>query len=83
VIAKQFSFSPRERQAVEWLLQGLSSKEIADRMEISSHTVNSFIRTIMIKMGVSNRSGILGKIITASIKRDSVTSPESNSASSY
>jgi DNA-binding CsgD family transcriptional regulator len=83
VIAKQFNFSPRERQAVEWLLQGLSSKEIADRMEISCHTVNSFIRTIMIKMGVSNRSGILGKIITASIKRDSVTPQQSNSASGY
>jgi DNA-binding CsgD family transcriptional regulator len=82
LIAKQFNFSPRERQAVEWLLQGLSSKEIADKMKISCHTVNSFIRTIMIKMGVSNRSGILGKIITSSFKRDSVSAPQSNSAPS-
>jgi len=73
LIAKQFNISRRERQTLEWLSQGLSSKEIADRMKISSHTVNSFIRTIMIKMGVSNRSGILGKLITTSSTRDSST----------
>jgi DNA-binding CsgD family transcriptional regulator len=81
LIASQFNISRRERQAVEWLLQGLSSKEIADRMKISSHTVNSFIRTIMIKMGVSNRSGILGKMITANFTRNSVTPQEPDSAS--
>lgn len=79
LIAKQFNISRRERQTLEWLSQGLSSKEIADRMKISSHTVNSFIRTIMIKMGVSNRSGILGKLITTNSKRDSGTPQEPGS----
>ncbi len=65
-IAQQFKFSPREQQAVEFLLQGLSGKEIADRMKISFHTVNTFFRLIMIKMGVSSRSAILAKIIQAS-----------------
>lgn len=62
-IARQFSFSQREQQAVEFLLQGLSSKQIADRMKISPNTVNTFFRLIKIKMGVSRRSGILAKII--------------------
>jgi DNA-binding CsgD family transcriptional regulator len=69
--AQQFSLSPREQQAVEFLLQGLSSKEIAVRMKISPNTVNTFFRLIMIKMGVSSRSGILAKMITASFDGDS------------
>lgn len=72
LVAKKFNVSRRERQTVEWLLQGLSSKEIAAKMNISSHTVNSFIRTVMIKMGATNRAGILGKIITASFHSNSV-----------
>jgi DNA-binding CsgD family transcriptional regulator len=63
--AQQFNFSPREQQTVEFLLQGLSSKEIADRMKISPNTVNTFFRLVMIKMGVSSRFGILGKMISA------------------
>jgi DNA-binding CsgD family transcriptional regulator len=62
-IAQLFNFSERERQAVELLLQGLSNKEIANRMNISPNTVNTFFRLIMIKMGVSSRSGILAKMI--------------------
>jgi Bacterial regulatory proteins, luxR family len=48
---------------VEFLLSGLSSKEIADRMKISPNTVKATLRVVMIKMGVSTRSGIVGKII--------------------
>jgi DNA-binding CsgD family transcriptional regulator len=64
-IVKQFSLSPREQQAVEYLLMGLTSKEIADRMKISANTVKAFLRLVMVKMGVSTRSGIVGKIVTA------------------
>ena len=64
--AQQFKLSRREQQAVELLLQGLSNKEIANRMNISPNTVNTFFRLIMIKMGVSSRSGILARMIRAS-----------------
>jgi DNA-binding CsgD family transcriptional regulator len=70
-IARQFNFSRREQQAVELLLQGLSNKEIANRMNISPNTVNTFFRLIMIKMGVSSRSGILAKMIKASFSSGS------------
>jgi DNA-binding CsgD family transcriptional regulator len=65
-IAQQFKLSQREQQVVELLSQGLSSKEMADRMNISSHTVNTFFRLIMIKMGVSSRYAILAKMIRTS-----------------
>jgi DNA-binding CsgD family transcriptional regulator len=45
------------------LLQGLTSKEIAQRMGISPNTVKAFLRLVMVKMGVSTRSGIVGKIV--------------------
>jgi DNA-binding CsgD family transcriptional regulator len=71
-IAQQFKFSRREEQAVELLLQGLSNKEIANRMNISPNTVNTFFRLIMIKMGVSSRSGILARMIRVSFSSASI-----------
>jgi DNA-binding CsgD family transcriptional regulator len=32
-------------------------------MKISPNTVKAFLRIVMVKMGVSTRSGILGKVI--------------------
>jgi DNA-binding CsgD family transcriptional regulator len=61
-IAEQFDLTQRERETVEFLLQGLTSKEIASRMKISPNTVKAFLRLVMVKMQVSTRSGIAGKI---------------------
>lgn len=61
-ISKQFELTQRERETVELLLQGLTSKEIANRMAISPNTVKAFLRLVMVKMGVSTRSGIIGRI---------------------
>jgi DNA-binding CsgD family transcriptional regulator len=71
-MAQLFNLSEREKQAVELLLQGFSNKEIANRMNISPNTVNSFFRLIMIKMGVSSRSGILARMIRASFSSASI-----------
>jgi DNA-binding CsgD family transcriptional regulator len=60
--SEMFGFTPRENQTVELLLQGLTSKEIATRLEISPNTVKAFVRLVMVKMGVTTRSGIVGKI---------------------
>ena len=64
-ITKHFQLTRREEQTVKLLLGGLTSKEIAQRMQISPNTVKSFLRLVMIKMGVSNRRGIIGKIFEA------------------
>jgi DNA-binding CsgD family transcriptional regulator len=60
--SQMFGFTPRENQTVELLLQGLTSKEIATRLDISPNTVKAFVRLVMVKMGVTTRSGIVGKI---------------------
>ena len=65
-ISEQFDLTQRERETVEYLLQGLTSKEIANRMNISPNTVKAFLRLVMVKMKVSTRSGIAGKIAGSS-----------------
>jgi len=62
-VSQQFNLTQREGEALAYLLQGLSSKEIANRMNISRNTVKAFMRMIMIRTGVSSRSAVLGKII--------------------
>jgi DNA-binding CsgD family transcriptional regulator len=62
-ISARFALTPREGETVRLLLQGLTSKEIAQRMEISPNTVKAFLRLVMVKMGVSTRSGIIGKLL--------------------
>jgi DNA-binding CsgD family transcriptional regulator len=65
-VSRRFGLTEREREAVEYLISSLSTKEIAERMEISPNTVKSFLRLAMIKLGVSNRTGILMKIFKQS-----------------
>ena len=64
-MTERFHLTRRERQVVEYLIQGLTSKEIANRMKISPNTVKVFLRMVMVKMGVSTRSGVIGKILQA------------------
>jgi len=71
-ISAQFGLTLREVETVEFLLQGLTSKEIAARMNISTNTVKAFIRLIMVKMKVSTRSGIAGKFAGSGARRSSV-----------
>jgi DNA-binding CsgD family transcriptional regulator len=61
-LSERFALTQRECETVEYLLQGLTSKEIAARMNISPNTVKAFLRLVMVKMKVSTRSGIAGKI---------------------
>jgi DNA-binding CsgD family transcriptional regulator len=62
-MSEQFALTEREKETVELLLQGLTSKEIAIRMNISPNTVKAFLRLVMVKMGVSTRSGIVGRVV--------------------
>jgi len=64
-ISEQFDLTQRESETVEFLLQGFASKEIATRMKISPNTVKAFLRLVMVKMKVSTRSGIAGRIAGA------------------
>jgi DNA-binding CsgD family transcriptional regulator len=61
-VAERFRLTRREQETIGLLALGLTSKQIAARMNISPNTVKTFFRLVMTKMGVSTRSGIVGKI---------------------
>jgi DNA-binding CsgD family transcriptional regulator len=69
-LVDRFQLTDRESEAVQHLTHGLTSKEIAHRMNISANTVKAFLRFIMIKMGVTTRSGIIGKLVSGSYRDD-------------
>lgn len=62
-MAEEFKLTQREYEAVQHLALGLTSKEISVRMGISPSTVKAFLRLVMIKTGVTTRSGIIGKLL--------------------
>lgn len=62
-LAARYSLTEREQEALRGILMGFSSKEVAERMNISPNTVKAFLRLIMIKMGVTRRAGIVAKIL--------------------
>lgn len=66
-VSERFGLTAREQETVQLLLEGLTSKEIAERMKISPNTVKAFIRLVMVKMNVSTRSGIIGRIVGKSM----------------
>lgn len=45
----------REREVVELIGEGLSNKEIAQRLNIASHTVKSHVRNVMEKLALHTR----------------------------
>jgi DNA-binding CsgD family transcriptional regulator len=61
-MAKQFRLTGREQETIGLLTLGLTTKEIAARMNISPNTVKAFFRLVMTKMAVTTRAGIVGKI---------------------
>jgi len=67
LVSERFHLSTREREVLPYLLNGLTTKEIASGMDISPNTVKVFLRMMMVKMGVSTRSGIVGKAFTANL----------------
>ncbi len=64
---ERFRLTTREQEVAQFLSQGLTSKEIGIRMQISPNTVKAFLRLIMVKMGASTRSAIVGKALTLEI----------------
>lgn len=53
----------RESETVKLLTKGLTSKEIAEQMHISSSTVKSFLKLVMTKVGATSRTGIIARVL--------------------
>jgi DNA-binding NarL/FixJ family response regulator len=53
---EQVNLSARERQVLEYITKGFTSDEIARLMDVSRHTVQTFVRRIYSKLEVSSRA---------------------------
>ena len=62
-VSLDYHLTVREVQAIEGVVLGLTSKEVATRMNISPNTVKAFLRLVMGKMGVTTRAGIVAKLL--------------------
>lgn len=62
-VQQDYALGPREREVLELLVQGLTNKEIARRLSLSAHTIDSYIRTVYEKLHVNTRSGAVAKAL--------------------
>jgi DNA-binding NarL/FixJ family response regulator len=53
------NISQREVEIIKLISEGFINKEIADKLFLSTHTVNTHRKNIMNKLGVNNASGIV------------------------
>jgi DNA-binding CsgD family transcriptional regulator len=62
-IAASYRLTEREEEVLRGIALGLTTKELAHRMNISPNTVKAFVRLIMIKLGVTTRAAIMVKVL--------------------
>jgi DNA-binding NarL/FixJ family response regulator len=63
------ALTPREREALELLAQGLSNRQIAERLGISEHTAKFHVASVCGKLGVSTRT----EAVSRGVRRGLIT----------
>lgn len=61
------NLSPREREIVRMIIKGLPNKYIAHVLDISPHTVATYMKRIFAKLGVNSRVEIVTKALTSNL----------------
>jgi len=59
VNCKGINVTDREIDIIRCITEGLSNKQIADQLFLSTHTVNTHRKNIMNKLGVNNTAGVV------------------------
>jgi DNA-binding NarL/FixJ family response regulator len=59
----EYGLSARERETLQGMVDGLTAKEIAARMKVSYHTIDTYVRSIYTKLHVQSRGGAVAKAI--------------------
>lgn len=61
--AQPISLSPREQELLALLVEGLTAKEIADRLQVSIHTTSTHTRNLFTKLGVHSRAAAVARAL--------------------
>ncbi|MEM7012395.1 MAG: response regulator transcription factor [Verrucomicrobiota bacterium] len=64
---EDYDLTPREKDILELMVAGLIKKEIADRLDISVHTVSTHLRSVYEKLHVNTNTGAVAKAIREGI----------------
>jgi DNA-binding NarL/FixJ family response regulator len=56
----EFGLSAREADVLALIVQGLTNKQIADRLYLSINSVKTYVRNAYVKVGAANRSQAVG-----------------------
>jgi len=68
--------SKRECEVVQSLVQGLTNREIAERMGLSPHTVKNYLFRVFDKLGVSNRTELLFMTLSQGGSAEEAAAPD-------
>lgn len=58
-----YSLTPRELEILRLLVEGLTKKQIAERLNLSFHTIDNHLRNVYSKLRVQSRSGAVAKAL--------------------
>lgn len=61
--APPVALSPREREMLALIVEGLTAKEIADRLGVSIHTTDTHTRHLFRKLGVHSRAAAVARAL--------------------
>jgi DNA-binding CsgD family transcriptional regulator len=62
-LTRASALSPRLRQTLDFLLAGETERRVAQKMNISAHTVHDYVKALYIHFGVSSRGELLSRWI--------------------
>lgn len=62
-VRKDYGLAPREREVLELYVRGLTNKEVADRLSLSVHTIDTYNKSLYEKLHVNTRSGAVAKAL--------------------
>jgi DNA-binding NarL/FixJ family response regulator len=55
--------APRERELLRCLVDGLTNKEIASRLDLSIHTITGYLRSLFTKLNVHSRAAAVARAL--------------------
>ncbi|MBI5801079.1 MAG: response regulator transcription factor [Verrucomicrobia bacterium] len=60
---QKVALSPREKELLTLMVEGLTAKEIADRMSVSIHTTGTHTKNLFIKLEVHSRAAAVARAL--------------------